>query len=64
MAGEKTFIKLPEPHPAVWHPIERLLAHRRSVHKGDVHLSWANLSGRLNMPHQAYAFRLFVTSRK
>jgi len=39
MAGEKTSIKLPELHPAAWHPIERLLAHRRSVHKGDAHLS-------------------------
>jgi hypothetical protein len=31
MAGEKTFIRLPELHPAARHPIERLLAHRRSV---------------------------------
>jgi len=29
MAGEKTSIKLPELHPAAWHPIERLLARRR-----------------------------------
>jgi len=31
MAGEKTSIKLPELYPAACHPIERLLAHRRSV---------------------------------
>ncbi|MCL5669346.1 MAG: hypothetical protein M1392_05110 [Gammaproteobacteria bacterium] len=31
MAGKKTSIKLPELHPAAWRPIERLLAHRRSV---------------------------------
>lgn len=31
MAGEKTSIKLPELHPAARHPIERLLARRRSV---------------------------------
>lgn len=31
MAGEKTFIRLPELHPAARHPIERLLAQRRSV---------------------------------